>query len=205
MEWKVGERVAVSSGGCNSHYEILVIEKVGKLHFIVAGNKYHVADGGAVKNYMPAARKLTPEIEAQVAAAVAMWQPIKTAPRDGTYVLLCGRYGTAYSSCWIGAPHNRWRDGTPTHWMPLPTAPNGDSEAGRKLSNPAWCVKWFDRDPATRRIVREIWCAVADGRKPHEGDSNVSTRCGQFVVLPGGISKTEPTCTACLSPQPARE
>lgn len=69
------------------------------------------------------------------------WQPIKTAPRDGTPILVCdARTGSMRWAVWaardiIGPPFPlNWRDGTieargeivgvvPTHWMPLPEPP----------------------------------------------------------------------------------
>lgn len=54
------------------------------------------------------------------------WQPIETAPKDGTTVLIHGRLVRCAVSRWIGAPHNHWADHlghTITHWMPLPEAP----------------------------------------------------------------------------------
>ena len=79
------------------------------------------------------------------------WQPIETAPKDGTWVLLAGGdidYGwddpskpasvvgqwTADSECWQFA----WYDGgfygeyeTPTHWRPLPAPPAIDQARGK--------------------------------------------------------------------------
>lgn len=66
------------------------------------------------------------------------WQPIDTAPKDGTRVILFygGRdksdEGQIYTASWC--PYfNGWEadciDGfygaTPTHWQPLPEPPNG--------------------------------------------------------------------------------
>lgn len=67
------------------------------------------------------------------------WQPIETAPKDGTYVLLLGDSGyttTPYRvavGCWIEGYRDFWinhsndaftDDGEPpTHWMPLPDPP----------------------------------------------------------------------------------
>lgn len=69
------------------------------------------------------------------------WQPIKTAPLDGTWVLLAGpsgymttplrvevcRYYPEYHSRdpWTNHANDSFRDGgaAPTHWMPLPPPP----------------------------------------------------------------------------------
>jgi hypothetical protein len=66
------------------------------------------------------------------------WQPINTAPKDGTHVLLISKVNTQWVGSWrlprLGEPQNQsyyeyeWRDGggrwsTPTHWRPLPNPP----------------------------------------------------------------------------------
>lgn len=69
------------------------------------------------------------------------WQPIETAPRDGTWLLLTGgdiQYGwdgDTVPPCVCGHSSGRewqfaWYDGgaygeylRPTHWMPLPAPP----------------------------------------------------------------------------------
>ena len=62
------------------------------------------------------------------------WQPIETAPKDGTAILLAaggvgiGKWVATFNS---GAPANYWMSlrlesfmtGPVTHWMPLPAAP----------------------------------------------------------------------------------
>jgi hypothetical protein len=67
-----------------------------------------------------------------------MWQPIETAPRDGTRVLCFGEgpYGdlecytavfSAHSRSWHADPNEATEylpeKCTPTHWMPLPAPP----------------------------------------------------------------------------------
>ena len=63
------------------------------------------------------------------------WQPIDTAPRDGTRVLLTIQYGVrqrleiGYWGRGLSRETGSWRfhrvhnDDRPTHWMPLPAPP----------------------------------------------------------------------------------
>jgi len=72
-----------------------------------------------------------------------MWQPIETAPQDGSWVLLCGgRWacdndwlppvavaqweGQGFCAYWSAAvPDQDAAYDSPTHWMPLPPPPEG--------------------------------------------------------------------------------
>jgi hypothetical protein len=74
-------------------------------------------------------------------AAESKWQPIETAPKDGTWVLIAGESGyggyplrAEVARClplfrprspWCNHAGDAFTDGgpEPTHWMPLPDAP----------------------------------------------------------------------------------
>jgi hypothetical protein len=80
-----------------------------------------------------------------------MWQPIETAPRDGSRILVWFRTHGAVSVSWDdpdGDTDSKWaiwcvddfkhgpwsvrgyREGDDTHWMPLPDGPETPAEAG---------------------------------------------------------------------------
>lgn len=66
------------------------------------------------------------------------WQDIKTAPKDGTKILLScparrGEYPGVVEKCYWhvwGHASGKWWDWVcpdkPTHWMPLPSPPEGN-------------------------------------------------------------------------------
>lgn len=76
--------------------------------------------------------------------AAGAWQPIETAPKDGTWVLAVGKNGagrwtTPQTVRWTGLWESPVHDARvevyhqPTHWMPLPPAPapqQGGSDGG---------------------------------------------------------------------------
>ena len=86
--------------------------------------------------------------EAVVDCLVRGWQPIETAPKDGTWILVYGagtddedearNVAVAQYTNYLNGRTTEWHwqfawyDGgyygmfnAPTHWMPLPEAPNG--------------------------------------------------------------------------------
>jgi hypothetical protein len=74
--------------------------------------------------------------QGQILKWVDDWQPIETAPKDGTRILIASKEGVAsasWSCCIHWDPAGDWSDSdeyaTPagheiTHWMPLPEPPN---------------------------------------------------------------------------------
>lgn len=56
------------------------------------------------------------------------------------------------------------------------------------MTGRVWCV----------RSRGDLWCAVADGKKPDEAATSVPTACSHFIILPGGVSRRKPNCEECI-------
>lgn len=42
-----------------------------------------------------------------------------------------------------------------------------------------------------------IWCRTSNGKEPKEGVTSVETACGDWIVLPHGVERRQPTCVGC--------
>lgn len=115
-----------------------------------------------------------------VTLPVCQWQPIETAPKDGTWVLgfrptsfredQIDTWQFVHRSCdppiWINSADSNDEDEQPTHWMPLPLPPddrtNGSEAQSGSLNQalPASSVSATDAVEAERRL-REALAPLA--------------------------------------------
>jgi hypothetical protein len=71
------------------------------------------------------------QLEEAGLVVVECWQPIETAPKDGTFILACWRSTDLNGDLphVVSYTEGEWRDDygeeymEPTHWMPLPDPP----------------------------------------------------------------------------------
>jgi len=76
---------------------------------------------------------LTAQLAAQAQGEPQGWQPMNTAPRDGTRILLAisgvDRAVLAYwnGAEWLTLDGHEWKGRTTTRWMPLPAPPELES------------------------------------------------------------------------------
>lgn len=76
-------------------------------------------------DWMEAALKVCRHVVATPKPEPMTWQPIETAPKDGTRILLRGEHSHSVSYWWpyVWMPDTHNGVQKPTHWMPLPPAP----------------------------------------------------------------------------------
>lgn len=88
------------------------------------GDLLHIDDEADMN---AALRELQRRRQSDADAAAERWQPIETAPRDGTPVDLWHRVGTRMCEVWWDADDKCWSncsdDSDYTHWMPCPAPP----------------------------------------------------------------------------------
>jgi len=122
------------------------------------------------------------------------WQPIETAPKDGTRIIVAKQSGYvmawASSAYWFDREkYSGWTDGvdtlaTPTHWMPLP-APPGIGEYIEDHGNGA---------------VETLSCQHCNGTGEVPAPTKCPT-CGDTLVVwhPNGSGSF--ACPDCTAPE----
>lgn len=109
-------------------------------HIDLIGSQWHLnlLTGQDREDVHAFARAIYAQALEDAAHASAAWKPIVTAPTDGRWLLLAGRTSRTGAMCmvcrWDGIDWESSDDGYhayihPTHWMPLPPPPKGDSDA----------------------------------------------------------------------------
>ncbi len=102
-----------------------------------------------------------------------MWQPIETAPKDGTIVLLAGEFDypgdwrikIGYWSACDDDWYLCWASWKPTHWMPLPDAPGAQAQPAPSFADAyqgameevaIWKKRALEAEELNRKFVAEI-------------------------------------------------
>ncbi len=163
---------------------------------------YHLGVANLSDNYESAKRKLRALIDLNVAIATdpavnggmslqpavpqepVAWQPIETAPKDGSRVLLWWD-GAAREGWCAGAGKSRdggdwWRShsltvcaGRPTQWMSLPPAPEGSPQKSPVLTDAEIIQAIEQRFAPAVSAVPVAYLAWRDGKPCWEGDDCV--------------------------------
>jgi len=94
-------------------------------------------------------------VRAEAKAEVPSWQPIETAPKDGSPILVVANevvqyiivadYGSGWHSL---ADDEGIEDFNPTHWMPIPAAPIAVAEQTKQLAQIEIVPDWPACNPA---------------------------------------------------------
>jgi hypothetical protein len=81
-------------------------------------------------------KALSAALTASQAETAAAWQPIETAPRDGSRFLAYENRDVSYYPCWWRNDYLIWEgwqddwdsEPDPSHWQPLPPPPKGKGQ-----------------------------------------------------------------------------
>ena len=109
------------NGGIYSH-----LGSGGSIHVDINGDRLNnvcIGDGSV--------KKIRTIISSEIHSNNKIWQPIETAPKNGSYVLLSVQYPSEISvviasyedDYWVCDDDQSIQLGTPIYWMPLPPAP----------------------------------------------------------------------------------
>jgi hypothetical protein len=118
------------SESINAEFEAYVKAELGDIAVVSEGRFISPKIQNYYKIWNNQQTKIT-ELESQVEALRkdAEWQPIETAPKDGTRLLLIIDHGEHGDKIWTGLWADGWAvsygkpENAPTHWKPLPQPP----------------------------------------------------------------------------------